>query len=77
MPIKRGLIYEQIKNPDNPPIQMMATHKLSDYDRWFKVCRNCGYDTAKTSEKSKHYCWKCGRIIQRDYSDRALKKVTN
>ena len=49
-------------------------HKLGDYDIWFKPCDKCGYDTAKASKKSKPNCWKCGRRIQRDYSDRALKK---
>ena len=47
--------------------------KLSDYNRWFKPCSNCGYDTGKTSKESPAKCWKCGRPIQRDYSERALK----
>jgi len=47
--------------------------KLGDYDRWFKPCQNCGYDTGKAGKNSEPRCWKCGRPIQRDYSDRALK----
>lgn len=43
--------------------------KLGDFDVWYKVCENCGYDTAKSEPR----CWKCGRKISRDYSDRALK----
>ena len=49
-------------------------YKLGDFDRWFKPCENCGYDTAKAGKTSEAKCWKCGRVIQRDYSDRALKK---
>lgn len=49
-------------------------YTLGDYDRWFKPCENCGYDTGKASEKSEARCWKCGRPIQRDYSERALKR---
>lgn len=51
--------------------------KLGDYNRWFKPCENCGYDTGRASDRSKSRCWKCGRPIQRDYSDRALKKNSN
>ena len=47
--------------------------KLGDYDRWFKTCNRCGYDTGKASMKTKNICWRCGNILQRDYSDRALK----
>ncbi len=48
--------------------------KLGDYDRWFKPCEKCGYDTAKASKRSPDKCWKCGSRISRDYSDRALIK---
>lgn len=51
--------------------------KLGDYDRWFKPCNRCGYDTGKASVKTKNICWKCGNVLQRDYSDRALKHITN
>jgi hypothetical protein len=47
--------------------------KIGDYDRWFKPCEKCGYDTAKAAESSKARCWKCGNRIHRDYSERALK----
>lgn len=46
---------------------------MDDYDRWFKPCGNCGYDTAKASKGCEPKCWKCGGRISRDYSDRALK----
>lgn len=49
-------------------------HKLGDYDIWYKPCKRCGYDTAKSSKRSENRCWKCGNTIQRDYSDRALKE---
>ena len=51
----------------------MNEHKLGDYDIWFKACNHCGYDTAKATKKTSHRCWKCGRGILRDFSDRALK----
>lgn len=48
---------------------------LGDYDIWYKPCVHCGYDTGK-SDKLGTYprCWKCGRQIFRDWSERALKK---
>ena len=49
--------------------------KLSDYNRWFKPCKNCGYDTGNAGKYGKAVCWKCGRRLQRDYSERALKKI--
>lgn len=49
--------------------------KISDYDRWFKPCCKCGFDSAKVSDRSKTRCWKCGGRLARDYSDRALKKA--
>ena len=49
------------------------SHKLGDYDRWFKPCEKCGHDSGKAGEKSKAKCWKCGSPVYRDYSDRALK----
>lgn len=49
-------------------------YKLKDYDRWYKPCTKCGYDTAKSTKTSPCYCWKCGNKVYRDYSDRALKK---
>ena len=47
--------------------------KLGDFDVWYRVCDNCGHDTAKSTKESRPRCWKCGRKINRDYSDRALK----
>ncbi len=47
--------------------------KLGDFDVWYKVCDHCGYDTAKSTKRSEPRCWRCGRKIYRDYSDRALK----
>lgn len=48
-------------------------HKIGDYDVWYEACKNCGFDTAKSTKESRPRCWKCGRPISRDYSDRALK----
>lgn len=48
--------------------------KLGDYDRWFKPCSKCGYDAGKAGQSSSSKCWKCGNQLQRDYSERALKK---
>jgi len=49
---------------------------LGDYDVWYQTCKRCGYDTAKSSipKDSNKYCWRCGEPIDRDFSDRALKK---
>ena len=49
------------------------SYTLGDYDVWYKPCSKCGYDTARSTERSKPRCWKCGNRIARDYSDRALK----
>lgn len=51
--------------------------KFADYDRWFEPCVKCGFDSAKSSEKSTARCWKCGGHLSRDYSDRALKANKN
>lgn len=48
--------------------------RLSDYDVWYQPCEHCGHDTAKSTKRSSSYCWKCGRRIYRDYTDRALKQ---
>lgn len=48
--------------------------KLGDYDIWYEPCEHCGYDTAKSRKLEDPRCWKCGRLIKRDYSDRALKR---
>jgi len=45
--------------------------KLGDYDIWYKPCANCGFDSARKSKKD-NKCWKCGRRIDRDFSNRAL-----
>ena len=55
-------------------LKSVTGYTLGDYDRWFKPCEKCGYDTGKASERSEARCWKCGNAIQRDYSERALKK---
>lgn len=51
--------------------------KLGDYDVWYKPCKNCGYDTGKSTKLRDNEdikrCWKCGLPIERDYSERALK----
>ncbi len=47
---------------------------VGDFDVWYQPCRHCGYDPGKSKELDNPRCWKCGRPIQRDFSDRALKK---
>ena len=49
---------------------------LGDFDVWYKPCTRCGYDTAKSTKPKdgNKTCWKCGNFVQRDYTDRALKK---
>lgn len=55
----------------------MMSKKLSDYDVYYKPCKNCGYDTGKSTllkeKESFKRCWKCGQRVERDFSDRALK----
>lgn len=46
---------------------------LGEYNRWFKPCERCGYDSGRVSEKCEARCWKCGYPIKRDFSERALK----
>lgn len=55
---------------DNQPKKRV----LGDFDVWYKPCDHCGYDTAKSRKLDDPRCWKCGRPIQRDYSERALKR---
>ena len=50
-----------------------VVHKLGDYDIWYEPCGHCGYDTGKSVKLANPRCWKCGRQISRDYSDRALR----
>jgi hypothetical protein len=47
---------------------------LGDYDRWFKPCVQCGYDAGKVDPGTEMRCWKCGGMVELDYTDRALKK---
>ena len=49
--------------------------KLGDYDVWYKPCEHCGADTGRSTspKEGNKRCWKCGRMIKRDYSERALK----
>jgi len=44
--------------------------KLGDYEIWHKPCEKCGYDPGK-GERDR--CWKCGNLLNRDFSERALK----
>jgi len=48
---------------------------LNDYNYWLKPCQHCNYDGGKITspKKGNNRCWKCGRPVQRDFSDRALK----
>ena len=50
--------------------------KLGDFDVWYKPCTRCGYDTGKSTKPKdgNKTCWKCGNFVQRDFTDRALKK---
>lgn len=53
----------------------MPGKTIGDYDIWYKPCDHCGYDTGKSaSNPPVKYCWKCGRRVRRDFSERALKK---
>lgn len=60
-------------NPEFSKSETVGCYTLSDYDVWYKPCGNCGYDTGKSTARSRNKCWKCGRPIRRDYSKRALK----
>lgn len=51
----------------------MENKTLGDFDVWYKPCERCGYDTGKSRKLEDARCWKCGEIIRRDYSERALK----
>ena len=58
------------------PVELRV-RRLGDYDVWYKPCKRCGYDTAKSTlpKKGNKTCWKCGNFIERDYTDRALKSA--
>ena len=64
----------------NIPIVVSSKNKpkrtLGDFDVWYKPCTRCGYDTAKSTKpkEGNKTCWKCGNFVQRDYTDRTLKK---
>lgn len=47
---------------------------IGDFDIWYQPCRKCGYDTGKSRKLETARCWKCGNLIRRDFSERALKK---
>jgi len=55
----------------------MKLKKLKNYDIWYKPCLKCGWDTGKSVKLDPPKCWQCGRVIYRDYSDRALKNEKN
>lgn len=61
------------KNGSATDSSELSGYTLGDYDIWYKPCSHCGYDTGKSSTLEER-CWKCGRRISRDYSERALKK---
>ncbi len=49
-------------------------YKLGDFDVWYKDCVKCGFKTGKATQKLDNRCWKCGSRLERDFSDRAIKK---
>jgi NAD-dependent SIR2 family protein deacetylase len=34
---------------------------------YYKTCEHCGYKTGKSRYLDDPRCWKCGRVIHRDY----------
>ncbi len=46
--------------------------RMGDFECWHLPCDHCGFDPGKTKCNK---CWKCGRRVYRDFSDRALKLV--
>ncbi len=50
---------------------------IGDFDVYYQPCKHCGYDTGKSRVLDHPRCWKCGGSIQRDFSERALKKNGN
>lgn len=57
------------------PICSKNIPKIKDFDVWYQPCKHCGYDTGKSRILHDPRCWKCGRHIQRDFSERARKHV--
>jgi ribosomal protein L37E len=57
---------------DRAPVHAVV-RRLGDFDVWYEPCSHCGYDTGKSRKLKEPRCWKCGRPIRRDYSERALK----
>jgi|SaaInlStandDraft_5_1057022.scaffolds.fasta_scaffold770073_1 transposase len=53
---------------------MKSKYTLSDYDRWSKPCNHCGCDNGKLGKNSEFRCWKCGRKLERDYSEPCFEK---
>lgn len=51
-------------------MEKSTVRKLGDYDKWYEPCEFCGYDPGRSDNNR---CWKCGRHVRRDFSDRALK----
>jgi len=45
--------------------------RLRDFDIWYQPCK-CGYDSGRKASKHNSKCWKCGKQLYRDFSDRAL-----
>lgn len=50
------------------------TIRLGDFDIWYKPCKHCGYDTGKSRKLDDPRCWRCGKPITRDFSNRAFKR---
>jgi len=59
------------KMPANLPPLPPEPPKMSDFDVWHMPCARCGFDPGKGESNT---CWKCGNLLYRDFSDRALKR---
>lgn len=67
-----------MQNTTQAPQSSAGAHcyTLDDYDVWYQECEHCGDDTAKSTPPKDgiERCWKCGRRVIRDFSERALKR---
>lgn len=72
----RQVAYEDMEQGVQQSIQKSkrSNFVLGDFDVWYEPCKNCGYDTAKSRKLPDPRCWRCGSLISRDYTERALKK---
>lgn len=61
---------------------MRVISKRNKNKVWWKPCEHCGYETnfgtIPVPKNNNKYCWRCGRVIYRDYDkQKEIEKYEN